>query len=135
MIDLGSIFRLDGRVAFVAGAASGIGLAAAKGLAAAGAFAICSDIDGPGAERAAAAVRESGGQAEALTLDITDAAAVLDTFRRLEERYHRVQVAVSTPAVNIRKRLVDYSSAEFDRVLRLNLGGSFHVLQAAVRHM
>ena len=135
MADLGSLFRLDGRVAFIAGAASGIGLAAAHGLAAAGAFSICTDIDGPGAERAAAAIRDQGGQAESLALDITDATGVAETFRRLEEKHQRIHAAISTPAINIRKRLLDYNGGEFEKVLRLNLGGSFNVLQAAGRHM
>jgi NAD(P)-dependent dehydrogenase (short-subunit alcohol dehydrogenase family) len=135
MNDLHSRFRLDGRVAFVVGAASGIGLASARGLAAAGALAICCDIDVAGAERAAAAIREEDGRAEAVRLDITDSAAVAEVFRHIEEKHHRIQVVVSTPAVNIRKRLLDYSSTDFDRVLRLNLGGGFHILQVAGRHM
>lgn len=135
MADLRSIFRLDGRIAFVAGAASGIGLASTRGLAAAGAFVICADINGPGAEGAAAAVRDDGGQAEALTLDITDQAAVAKAISAVVERHKRLHVAVSTPAVNIRKRLLDYDQVEFEKVLNLNLGGSFNVLQAAGRHM
>jgi NAD(P)-dependent dehydrogenase (short-subunit alcohol dehydrogenase family) len=135
MIEFSSLFRLDGRVAFIAGAASGIGLAAAQGLAAAGAVVLCADLDLTGAERAAAAIRERGGEAESWALDITDGAAVADTFRRMEARHQQIHVAVSTPGVNIRKPLLSYSDAEFERVLRLNLGGSFHVLQAAGRHM
>lgn len=135
MIALSSLFRMDGRVAFIAGAASGIGLAAAEGLAAAGAAVICADINGPGAEQAAARIREQGGRADAMVLDITDAAAVADAFRRTEEKHGRIHAAVTTPAVNIRKRLLDYGAADFDKVLRLNLGGTFHVLQSAGRHM
>jgi NAD(P)-dependent dehydrogenase (short-subunit alcohol dehydrogenase family) len=135
MTDLSSLFRLDGRVAFVAGAASGIGLAAAQGLAAAGAFTVCADLDAAGAERAAAAICEQGGQAEALSLDVTDAAAVTSAFRQVEEKRHQIHVLVSTPAVNIRKPLLQYTSAEFEKVLRLNLSGNFNMVQAAGRHM
>jgi NAD(P)-dependent dehydrogenase (short-subunit alcohol dehydrogenase family) len=135
MHELASLFRMDGRVAFVAGAASGIGLAAAQGLAAAGALTICADINGPGAERAAAGICENGGQAEAFALDVTDQAAVAEAFRAMEEKHRQIHAVVSTPAVNIRKRLLDYTSADFDKVLRLNLAGGFHVLQAAGRHM
>ncbi len=135
MPDLPSLFRLDGRVAFVAGAASGIGLAAAEGLAAAGAFTICADINGPGAEKTAGGIRADGGRAESLALDVTDSAAVGQAFRAVEEKHHQIHVVVSTPAVNIRKRLLDYTTADFDKVVRLNLAGGFHVLQAAGRHM
>ncbi|HXB74867.1 MAG TPA: SDR family NAD(P)-dependent oxidoreductase [Candidatus Acidoferrales bacterium] len=135
MIEFSSLFRLDGRVAFVAGAASGIGMAAAQGLAAVGAVVVCADLDPAGAARTAAGIRQHGGQADSLALDITDGAAVADAFRRMESQYHQIHVAVSTPAVNIRKPMLSYSDAEFEKVLRLNLGGAFHVLQAAGRHM
>ncbi len=135
MPDVNSLFRLDGRVAFVAGAASGIGLASAEGLAAAGALTICADINAPGAEQAALGIRARGDRAESMTLDVTDPAAVARSFRAMEEKHGQIHVVVSTPAVNIRKRLLDYTSADFDRVLRLNLAGGFHVLQAAGRHM
>lgn len=135
MADFSSLFRLDGRVAFVAGAASGIGLAAAQGLAAAGATVLCADLDAAGAERAAEGIRAGGGRAEALGLDITDGAVVAGTFEGLAARHGQIHVAVSTPAVNIRKPMLSYTDGEFEKVLRLNLGGTFHVLQAAGRHM
>ncbi|MGD0773921.1 MAG: SDR family oxidoreductase [Candidatus Solibacter sp.] len=135
MPDRPSLFRLDGRVAFVAGAASGIGLAAAEGLAAAGAFTVCADINGAGAEKTAAGIRAHGDQAESFALDVTDSAAVAQAFHAMEEKHRQIHTVVSTPAVNIRKRLLDYTSADFDKFLKLNLAGGFHVLQAAGRHM
>jgi len=129
------MFRMDGRVAFVAGAASGIGLASARGLAAAGAYTICADINGEGAESAASGIRSEGGGAESLALDVTDAEAVAAAFQVFEERQFRIRAVLTTPAVNIRKRLLDYSDAEVEKVFRLNLVGGFHVLQAAGRHM
>ncbi len=130
-----SLFRLDGRVAFVAGAGSGIGLAAAHGLASAGAIVLCADLNADAAESAAAGIREQGGQAEGFGLDITDGAAVHAHFARAENKYGQIHVAVCTPAVNIRKPLLNYTDSEFEKVLRLNLGGSFHVMQSAGRHM
>jgi NAD(P)-dependent dehydrogenase (short-subunit alcohol dehydrogenase family) len=135
MTNVSSLFRLDGRVALVAGAASGIGLASAQGLASAGALVVCADANEAGAEAAAAGIRRSGGRAEALGLDITDGAAVVRTFRHLAERHGQVHVLVSTPAVNIRKPLLQYTEAEFEKVLRLNLTGNFHMIQEAGRHM
>jgi NAD(P)-dependent dehydrogenase (short-subunit alcohol dehydrogenase family) len=135
MDDFSSLFRLDGRVAFVAGAASGIGQAGAQGLAAAGALVICADRDGAAAEATAAGIRGTGGRAEALTLDITGGGAVESAFQEIVARHQQIHAVVCTPAINVRKPLLDYTGEEFDRVLRLNLGGTFHVLQAAGRHM
>jgi len=135
MFEFPSLFRLDNRVAFVAGAASGIGLAAARGLAAAGALVVCADTNSAGAASASESIRERGGKSEALALDVTDAAAVNQAFLDLEQRHGRIHTVLTTPAVNIRKRLLDYQAADFDKVIRLNLAGAFHVLQAAGRHM
>ena len=64
--DFKALFRLDGRVALVAGAASGIGKASAHGLAAAGAVTICADLNEDGAAVTAREIREHGGAAESL---------------------------------------------------------------------
>jgi NAD(P)-dependent dehydrogenase (short-subunit alcohol dehydrogenase family) len=126
-----SLFRLDGRTALVAGAASGIGRASALGLARAGAFTICADIDAAGAERVA---KEIGG-AESLRLDITDEAAVEGAVSDIHSRRGRIDVLVSTPAVNVRKPLANYTVAEFDKVLALNLKGTFLIARAVARGM
>src|SRR5262249_45099456 len=127
MTDFKNMFRLDGKVALVVGAGSGIGRAAALGLAAAGAVTICADVNREAAVDTAA---ELGG-ADAIGVDITDEAAV----DSLVAKYPAIDVVVSTPAVNVRKPLLNYTGEEFDRVLRLNLRGNFHVVRAVGRRM
>ncbi len=127
-----SLFRLDGRTALVAGAASGIGRASALGLARAGAFTVCADIDEAGAERVA---KEIGSAAESLRLDITDEAAVEAAVSDIRTRHGRIDVLVSTPAVNVRKPLANYTVAEFDKVTGLNLKGTFLIARAVARGM
>lgn len=131
----GSLFRLDGKIALIAGAASGIGQAAARGLAGSGALAICADVNGAGAEETAAGIRRAGGQAEALVLDITDEAAVGSAVAGIRASHSRIDVLVSTPAVNVRKRLLNYTAGEFDKVINLNLKGTFLITQAVARVM
>jgi NAD(P)-dependent dehydrogenase (short-subunit alcohol dehydrogenase family) len=126
------MFRLDGRVAVVAGAASGIGRASALGLARAGAFTVCADIDPVGAENV---VKEIGRDAESVRLDITDEAAVEAAVSDIRTRHGRIDVLVSTPAVNVRKPLANYTVAEFDKVLALNLKGTFLIARAVARGM
>jgi NAD(P)-dependent dehydrogenase (short-subunit alcohol dehydrogenase family) len=132
MPSLSNLFRLDGRVALVAGAASGIGRAAAQGLAACGANVICADLNEPGAAKTAS---EIGALAEPIGLDITDETNVTSVVRRIQEKHGRIDVLVSTPAVNVRKPLLRYSADEFEKVLRLNLKGSFLIAQAVARVM
>jgi NAD(P)-dependent dehydrogenase (short-subunit alcohol dehydrogenase family) len=135
MQNFSALFRLDGRVALVAGAASGIGRAAAQGLAAAGAITICADLNEQGAAKTAAEIGAQGGTAEAIALDITDEASVTSAVQQIRDQHQRIDVLVSTPAVNVRKPLLRYTAEEFDKVLRLNLKGSFLIAQAAGRIM
>ena len=130
-----TLFRLDGKVALVAGAASGIGREAALGLAAAGATTICGDINRADAGKVTSEIRDSGGVAEAIDLDITDQASVGGAMRQIQDKHQRLDVLVSTPAVNIRKPLLNYTLEEFDKVIRLNLKGNFLITQAAARMM
>jgi NAD(P)-dependent dehydrogenase (short-subunit alcohol dehydrogenase family) len=78
-MDYDKIFRLDGRVAVVIGAGSGIGESAAKGLAAHGAFVVCSDIQLEAAEKTARAI--SGG-ATAMRVDVTQTERSPSCFAR-----------------------------------------------------
>jgi NAD(P)-dependent dehydrogenase (short-subunit alcohol dehydrogenase family) len=135
MPDFNAMFRLSGRVALVAGAGSGIGRAAARGLAAAGARTVCADLNEASAASTAAEIRDQGGAAESVALDITDEADVGRVVEDIRSRRGSIDVLVSTPAVNVRKPLLRYTAEEFDKVLRLNLKGSFLIAQAVGRVM
>ena len=125
------LFRLDGKIALVAGAASGIGRAAARGLAASGATVLCADINEQGAASVASEIKKENGQAESMRLDIADETSIATAIAS----HPRIDVLVSTPAVNVRKPLLTYSPEEFDRVIRLNLKGTFLIAQAVARTM
>ena len=126
-----NLFRLDNKIALVAGAASGIGRAAARGLAAAGATVICADVNEQGAASVAAEIHHESGKSESLPLDITDEKSIAAAIAN----HPQIHVLVTTPAVNVRKQLLAYSDEEFDKVIRLNLKGSFLVAQAVARSM
>lgn len=126
-----AIFRLDGRVAAVVGAGSGIGEATALACARQGAHLVSLDVDGARAEATARTIAAAGGSAEAATLDIRDGKAVTACFEGIRSRRGRLDAVVSTPGINVRKTLLSYSEDEFERVVALNLRGSFNVLRAA----
>ncbi|MBM7787497.1 SDR family NAD(P)-dependent oxidoreductase [Tenggerimyces flavus] len=127
-MDYSQLFRLDGRRAVVVGAGSGIGREAALALAAHGASVVCADRDG---DTAAATAEACGGSASSYVLDVLDSAAVLASAAALGD----VDVLVFTAAVNVRKRLLDYTVEEYDRVLNLNLRASFELVRAFGRGM
>jgi NAD(P)-dependent dehydrogenase (short-subunit alcohol dehydrogenase family) len=125
MTDYSTLFRLDGKRALLIGA-GGIGGEVALALAAHGADVVCADKDPQVAKDAAATV-----DGEAITLDVTDPAAV----QRAAADIGAIDVLVLTAAMNVRKRILDYTAAEFDRVVGLNLTGTFTVFQAFGRGM
>lgn len=126
-----NIFNLDGRTALVVGAASGIGEACAHALAAFGARAVCADLDVEGAARTASAIGSEGGIAEALELDIRSPTSV-DAAR---DQFGAPDCLVITPAVNVRKALFEIDDAAFNRVVDLNLKGTFRVMREFGRGM
>lgn len=131
-MDYEKLFRLDGRVAVVIGAGSGIGEAVAKGLAAFGAFVVCADVKPEAAE---ATAREIGSRAQARAVDVINSDSVKTLFASIVAEHGSVDVAVATPAVNVRKPILDYADDEFDRVIAVNLKGTFSVLREAGRVM
>ncbi|MEC3981076.1 SDR family NAD(P)-dependent oxidoreductase [Amycolatopsis sp. H20-H5] len=112
------LFRLDGRRAVVLGAGSGIGRESARALAAHGAEVICADRD-----LASAKETDAG---EAYEIDLLEEGAVARAAAELGE----LDIVVLTAAMNVRKRLLDYTREEFDRVIALNLGATFEVVRA-----
>ena len=128
-------FRLDGRSVAVVGAGSGIGAAIAIACGERGASVACLDLRREGAEATAASIRASGGSAESGQLDIRDSEGVASSFGEVRERHGSLDGMVCTPSINVRKPLLDYTEEEFERVLDLNLKGSFLALTAAGRIM
>jgi NAD(P)-dependent dehydrogenase (short-subunit alcohol dehydrogenase family) len=125
------LFRLDDRVALVVGAGSGIGAAAAAGLAAHGARVVCADVNPDAAAATAAGITEAGRTAEAAQVDISDSASVDRLIAGVRSRHGRLDILVTTPSINVRKPLLRYTDEEFDRVVSLNLKGSFTIMRAA----
>ena len=124
-------FRLDGRVALVAGASSGIGRACAAALAGAGARVVCAARREAELESLAGALREQGGEAEPLVLDISDAAAVRAAFAGLE----RLDVFVNSAGTARHCPALETEEEDFDAVAGLNWRAAHFAAAAAARKM
>jgi NAD(P)-dependent dehydrogenase (short-subunit alcohol dehydrogenase family) len=127
-----ALFRLDGKTAAVIGGGSGIGEAVAIGAAEQGAQVVVLDANHRAASRVAALI---GGRATGVALDIRDGAAVHAALDTIARDRGRLDVVVCTPGINVRKPILKYDADDFDRVVNLNLKGSFNVLQASGRTM
>ncbi len=135
MTDYRRLFDLSGKTAVVLGAASGIGKSSAEALANLGATVVCADRDGGGAEATAARIRENGGAAEAIVADAGSAAAVKSLADAAKAKFPRLDIAVTTPGLNIRKTILDYTEEDLDRVVTLNIKGTVYFFQAFGRIM
>lgn len=127
--------QLRDRVAFVTGAASGIGAAGARALAREGAHVVVTDKDGQGAETVAAAIRAEGHLAEAIGLDVTDDGALRDAIASTAERHGRLDVLHSHAGVQIEGTLEQVSVDDMDTSWALNVRAHFVAAQAAIAPM
>lgn len=128
---MSTMFRLDGKTVAVIGAGSGIGRAVAIGAAQQGALVSCLDVNAANATLTANEIGASGGRARADACDITDLTSVRDALVESAGQADRLDGVVCTPAINVRKTILNYTTEEFERVVDVNLKGNFHVLQSA----
>jgi 2-hydroxycyclohexanecarboxyl-CoA dehydrogenase len=126
---------LDGRVAFVTGAASGIGRAIALALAGAGARVVIADRNAAGAREAAAEIARGGGAAVAQTLDITDVTAVDAAIDGAAARWGGLHVLVNCAGWDRPMPFVETTPEFWDTILAINLKGPMACTRAALRHM
>jgi 3-hydroxybutyrate dehydrogenase len=127
--------RLDGKVAVVTGAASGIGKEIARTFARAGAKLAIADLDQAGAEAAAEELNLAGGHAIAIAVDVTSEVEVDACMLRVTEAFGRIDVLVSNAGIQIIAPLEDLKFADWKRLLAIHLDGAFLCTRAALRPM
>ena len=128
--------ELDGRFALITGASRGIGRACALELAAAGAaVAVNYRSDADGAAAVVAEIEAAGGRALAFGADVAVAEQAHALVARVEDELGEIDALVCNAGITRDNLIARISTQDFDDVIATNLGGAFHVCQAAARRM
>ena len=127
--------NMQGQVAVVTGAASGIGRATAEALAARGAQVVVADIDVEGGERAAAALRERGSRAEFIAVDMTDPASIAAFAAAVHAKYGAVDVLVNGAGWGRTHPFWEGTPELWNKLIALNLVGPMTLAKALLPHM
>jgi len=126
---------LQGKVAVVTGAASGIGKEIARTLARSGAAVAIADLDLDGANAVAADIIAAGGKALGLAMDVTDEDAVNAGIARTVEQLGPVDILVSNAGIQIVNPIEHYAFADWKKMLAIHLDGAFLTTKAVLPHM
>ena len=127
---------LEGKIAWVLGAGSGIGEAAARALAGNGCAVVLSGRRSEPLEEVRAAIAAGGGAAETEPLDVSDAKAVKSVADGIVSRHGRLDILVNSAGLNVLNRhWPDLDTEAWDTVLKINLDGAFYATHAVLPQM
>jgi NAD(P)-dependent dehydrogenase (short-subunit alcohol dehydrogenase family) len=135
MNDILKPFLLDGKVALVTGASSGFGRHFAPVLSAAGARVVLAARRTDLIAQEAAKINAAGGEAIAVTMDVTDSASISAALDEAESQFGRVNVLINNAGITIPKLLVDLSDDDWNGVIDTNLNGLAYVTRECARRL
>jgi len=129
------LFDLSGRVALVTGSSQGLGLAMARGLAAAGAAVVLNGRDAGKLATAAASLRSTGARVETAAFDVTNGAAVEREVARVEKEFGPIHILINNAGIHRRAPLAEMTEEQWRTVIDMNLTSAFIVARSIAPRM
>lgn len=126
------MFDLNGRIAIVTGAARGIGFAAAEKLAENGASVVLGDLNEPLVQEAAGRLKAKGYEALAVRMDVGRNDSIREAIAAAVKAFGGIDIVVNNAGILSALSIEEMTREEWDKVLNVNLGGTFFVIQAAL---
>jgi 3-hydroxybutyrate dehydrogenase len=126
---------LSGRVALVTGAARGLGLAIAAGLARAGALVVLNGRDPAALEQAKRSIDAAGGRCDTEVFDVTNRDAVRAGVAAIEARHGAVDILVNNAGIQHIAPIESFPPERWDAIIAINLSSNFHAIQAVLPQM
>jgi NAD(P)-dependent dehydrogenase (short-subunit alcohol dehydrogenase family) len=126
---------LNGQIALVTGAGSGIGRACANALAEAGASVVCADINAAAAQATADGIAAGQGRAVAVSADVGDLRQIDNMVKQALAVFGQIDIVVNNAGVTRSADIMDLTEADWDRIHRVNAKGVFFCLQRVAREM
>jgi len=127
--------RLQDKISIVTGSARGIGRATALKFAAEGASVIVCDLDQYLVDAVVKAVTEQGGEASGFVVDVTDRSSIEAMVENVKARYGRIDTLVNNAGIVQDARMVNMTDDQFDKVIDVNLKGTYNCTKAVVDTM
>ncbi|OLL32521.1 3-hydroxybutyrate dehydrogenase [Burkholderia sp. SRS-W-2-2016] len=127
--------NLNGKVAVITGAASGIGKQIALTLSAAGAAVAIADLNQDGANAVAEEIKKAGGKAIGVAMDVTNEDAVNQGIDKVAAEFGSIDILVSNAGIQIVNPIENYSFADWKKMQAIHVDGAFLTTKAALKHM
>ncbi len=129
------LFDLSGKTALVTGSTRGLGRAMVEGLARAGAAVVVNGTKPAGVAAAVAELRAAGFDANGVSFDVTDEAAIVAAFEGFDKAGTAIDILVNNAGIQFRKPMLELATADWRRVVETNLTGAFVIGREAARRM
>jgi 3-hydroxybutyrate dehydrogenase len=126
---------LQNKVALITGAASGIGRECALKLASKGATIVIADLNQAAADKVAEEIKQAGGKAMGVVMDVTDEAAVNAGTDLAAQTFGGIDILVANAGIQIVHPIEDFPFADWKKIIAIHLDGSFLTTKAAIKHM